>query len=375
MQFPHQLLYCSIALFMPFLAMAGPGTDTSAVEAGMSPVDSLQTDTVPERARWIGIAADTVLLKNGDRLTGHILSFEQGRLKFDAYGPGVSNIKWHKIAYIHGGSRMYKIEDKHGLRYFGYIVPARDSGYIALSGTPPFSLPLADVVRIYPMEERWYRGFKGDAGAGISFDKASSVLRVNVDYHLYYILSRWNFVNDFSFLETGTRQDDPSYRVHFSLMELYSLPKKWVLSEISSFNRNDELGIRSRISFNLGGGNSPVQTERQRLLALTGFVYVLERDIESQDLVNSQEWAISVQHTIYSFANPNISSTLAATSFVGITEKGRYRLDTKADISWEFITDLKLQFSLYFNYDNKAIEGKTSKQDYGTAISLHLDLK
>jgi hypothetical protein len=365
----------SFACLLPFYTTAEPGPDSTAIRAVAPLTDSLMADTLPEKGRWIGIGADTVLLKNGDRLTGHILSFEQGRLKLDAYGPGVTSIKWHKIAFIHGGSRLFRIEDDHGLRYFGYIRHAADSGSISLSGQVPFSIRLEDVVRIYPMEDQWYRGFKGDAGAGISYDKASEVLRINMDYNLYYILSRWSFYNSFSFIETSTQENEPSYRIQANLMELYSLPKKWVLAENTSFTRNDELGVRARISFNLGGGNSLVQTDRQRLLLLTGIVHVLERDAESQSMTTSREWPFSVQYTVYSFDSPNLSSTVTATSFVGITEKGRYRLDTKADVSWEFIPNLQLQVSFYYNFDNKIIEGKNTQDDYGTALSLRLELK
>lgn len=320
-------------------------------------------------------SADTVHLYNGDVITGKILSFEQGRLKIDAQGPGVVNIKWHKIVTIRGGSRIYKVEDRVGEIYIGNIMASKDSGEIDVGAQPAHAINLADVVRVFPLEDDWYRGFKGNLGAGLNYAKSSDVLTANAEYNLYYIISKWRFINDFSYVSTKTENEPTSVRVQVNFQALYALPDKWVLSEISSFSRNDELGIKSRISFNAGGGNNLIQTEKQRLLALSGIVHNSERSVESNDVVSNFEWPVSLQHIIYSFANPDLTSSSEITSYVGMTEKGRYRIDISTDITWEFINNVSLQLSFYYNYDNKVVEGKTSQKDYGTVLSLLVDLK
>src|SRR6185436_18473455 len=118
-----------------------------------------------------------------------------------------------------------------------------------------------------------------------------------------------------------------------------------------------------------------IQTEKQRLLALSGIVHNSEKSIESNTVVTNFEWPVSLQHIIYSFASPDLSTSSEITSYVGITEKGRYRIDFSTDITWEFINNVSLQFSFYYNYDNKEVEGKASKRDYGTVLSLMVDLK
>ncbi|MEO8149602.1 MAG: DUF481 domain-containing protein [Bacteroidia bacterium] len=318
---------------------------------------------------------DTVFLKNGDKITGRIISLEQGRLKIDAQGPGMVNIKWHKISTINGGNRLYKVEDLHGVRYIGLIQSSTDTGKIMVVNEHRYELMIEDILRIFPLEEEWYLGFKGSLGGGVSYTKSSDVLTSNAEYNLYYVISKWRFRNNFSFISTKTTDETSSLRIETNFQALYALPHKWVLSEINSFNRNDELGIKSRISFGLGGGNNIVQTDRQRLLILTGIIHNSEKNIESNDAVSNFEWPVTIQHTVYSFMRPDLTSAIYLASYVGITEKGRYRFDANADITWEFITDVKLQVSVYYNFDNKAVEGKTSEQDYGTILSLIVDLK
>jgi hypothetical protein len=293
----------------------------------------------------------------------------------DAQGPGVISIKWHKISSISGGSRIFKVEDVNGTIFIGKITGSTDTGEIDVISKNRYGIKIENLLRVYPLEEEWYRGFKGSLGAGMNYSKASDVLTVNGEYNLYYVISKWRFINDFSLISTSTNNEAASIRIQINFQALYALPDRWVLSEINSFSRNDELGVKSRFSFGVGGGNNIVQNDWQRLLILTGVIENLEKNIETSEVVSNLEWPITLQHTIYKFARPNLSSSTSISWFEGITEKGRHRMDANTDITWEFVTNFKLKLSFYYNYDNKEIEGKNSKNDYGSVLSLVLDLK
>lgn len=353
--------------------------DTLVVDSIAVKVKSSYASPAPDTVIFVKRSGryipDTLFLLSGDRITGRILSFEKGRFSIDAQATGVASVKWNKIRTIKGGSRNFKVEDTRGEIFIGKIRAAKDSGDIVIQSNLKYGLRLEDVVRIYPMEKKWYRGFKGNLGAGVSYTKSSDVLRLNAEYNINYVVSKWRFVNNLSYIETITNKDEHSVNNTVNLQALYTLPYKWVLSEINSFNRNDELGIRARWSIGVGGGNSIVQTEMQRLMILTGLMQNSERDIESDDLSSNLEWPVTLEHAIFSFLNPNLSTSVSATSYVGLTEKGRFRLDTNADITWEFINNFNLSFSVYYSYDNKTLVGKDTKEDYGTVLSLLLDLR
>jgi hypothetical protein len=317
---------------------------------------------------------DTIFMKTGDKITGKIISFEQGRLKIDAQATGVSSVKWYKIYSVKGGNRIYKVEDVYGDTYIGRLGYSKD-GEIKVSSKNTFTLKLENIVRMFPLETEWYRRFKGSLGAGLNYTKSSDVLTVNTEYNLYYVISKWRFINDFSFISTSANNEDASLRTQLNFQALYSLPGRWVLSEINSYSRNDELGVKSRISFGAGGGNDLIQTDWQRLLFLTGLVQNFEKDIETQQVYSFLEWPVALHHTVYKFMHPNITTTTSLSSFVGLTDKGRYRFDASADINWEFIDNFNLKLSFYYNYDNKPIAGKNTSKDYGTIISLLVDLK
>jgi hypothetical protein len=360
---------------MMFILFAG----FPEMSLGQIPTEIQHTDPAISKKELakVNYIPDTVFLSNGDKITGKILSFEQGRLSIDGQVPGILSIKWHMIVTISGGNRIFKVENIYGNTYYGRITYSSTIGAIFIEEKEEQRLVvLESIVRIFPLESEWYRGLKGDVSAGIDYTKSPEVLRINCDYNIYYVVKKWRFINDFSIMSTLTEEEEnASLRYNYRLQELYALPHKWVLAEFNSVNRNDELGINSRISFAAGGGNSIVQNDRSRLLLLTGFAFNMERDIDSKSTAYNFEWPVSLQHTIYSFIRPDLSTTLSISSFVGITEKDRFRVDGDCDIAWEFVRNLKLILSFYYNYDNKILEGKNTTTDYGYVISLALKLK
>ncbi|MEM0542943.1 DUF481 domain-containing protein [Flavobacterium sp. j3] len=318
---------------------------------------------------------DILYLTNGDKLSGKFISFEQGRMRFDAQGPGIIYVKWYKIKSIACGSKLYRVETTRGEIFKGRIIESSNSGEITVLSTPKQHLKFQNISRIYALESEWYRRFKGDLGGGVSYTKSSDVLRINAESNLYYVIPRWRFINTFSYISTSTGNTDFSERIQFSLEAFYALQKKWFVYEQSSFNRNDELGIDARFSFGIGAGNNLVLTEIQKLQVFTGILQNFEKNIQLNEFNSYLEWQATLHHTIYSFLKPNLTASTNLSSFVGITETSRYRFDATTDLTWEFVTNFKLQLSFYFNFDNKRIQGKNSEIDYGPILSFLLDLK
>ncbi|MGL2963940.1 DUF481 domain-containing protein [Flavobacterium sp. RSB2_4_14] len=321
------------------------------------------------------VTPDILYLTNGDKLSGKLISFEQGRMRFDAQGPGIIYVKWYKIKSIGCGSKLYRVESTSGEIFKGRIIDSPVSGEITVLSIPKQDLKFQNISRIYALESEWYKGFKGDLGGGVSYTKSSDVLRINAESNLYYVIPRWRFINAFSYISTSTADSEFSERIQFSLEAFYALRKKWFVYEQNSFNRNDELGIDAKISFGAGAGNNLVLTEIQKLQIFTGILQNFEKNIQIDEFNSNVEWQATLQHTFYSFLKPNLTASTALSSFVGITETSRYRFDATTDLTWEFVTNFKLQFSFYFNYDNKKIQGKNSETDYGPILSFLLDLK
>lgn len=55
--------------------------------------------------------------------------------------------------------------------------------------------------------------------------------------------------------------------------------------------------------------------------------------------------------------------------FIGLSDLGRIRLDSKASVKYELIKNLYLNLSFYLNYDSNPPR-PTSKSDYGSYASV-----
>ena len=115
------------------------------------------------------------------------------------------------------------MEDILGEIYIGKVASSPDTGEILVLSKPRYGLRLENIVRIFPLESEWYRGIKGDLGGGVSYTKSSDVLRLNAEYNLYYVISKWRLINNFSYIETTTSDEEPTVSVDLDLEARYAL--------------------------------------------------------------------------------------------------------------------------------------------------------
>ena len=66
-------------------------------------------------------------LLNGDRVTGEIKYYKQGRLTVDTTHSSWINVKWNKIQSIES-SKLYDVETIDGVHHFGSLAPSDPPG-------------------------------------------------------------------------------------------------------------------------------------------------------------------------------------------------------------------------------------------------------
>jgi len=99
---------------------------------------------------------DTVVLKNGDRITGDVNSLAQGRLSFDTDAMGTVSIEWDKVAEILSEKSM-QVETTGGIRYFGQLErSARDAEVTVKTTESVETVAIADVVHITPIGQSFW---------------------------------------------------------------------------------------------------------------------------------------------------------------------------------------------------------------------------
>src|SRR6188768_443595 len=124
--------------------------NAATISAFGQAVDS--TQMVQTKDTLKPVTADTLFMINGDKITGNILSYEEGRMRIDAQSAGVINVKYQKIFSVSGGSRLFHIKDVKGTSYIGNITSSLDTGEIILSGQQVTELRFKDIASFRPIK-------------------------------------------------------------------------------------------------------------------------------------------------------------------------------------------------------------------------------
>src|SRR5262245_10103719 len=129
---------------------------------------------------------DTVVIRNGDRITGEIKSLDHGALTYKTDDVGTVMIKWDKISRI-VSPRYFEVEDNAGRRYYGNLQAARDAGRLVVAVTKFMdTLDIPSVVRIFPLGQSFLARVDGHLNLNLTFQRANRLRSFNTDFEAEY---------------------------------------------------------------------------------------------------------------------------------------------------------------------------------------------
>ena len=140
---------------------------------------SAQAARIAEREK-----TDVITLKNGDRLTGRIISAQYGILQLSSRGAGTVSIEWPSIQSI-SSKYMFRVEQAGGLHYEGLIYTT-DGEFHVNTTTGEVTIPLGDVSQILPYEASFWSRVYGSVSLGYSYAKISGVGQTSFAFDANY---------------------------------------------------------------------------------------------------------------------------------------------------------------------------------------------
>lgn len=325
---------------------------------------------------------DTVQLKNGDRITVEIKELDRGqmRLKTDAFG--TIYVKWEDVDHIETDKRL-QVELIDGRRYFGPARPSELSGQLELDVRGDVvTLTTNDIVSIQPIKGT--RGLRGNLdnslSAGFSYTKANSVMRWNIAASTQYRTEKYLASASFDSIVTNNGSGKDSKRRDLGGQYFRYLRDRWLWFANTQLQENDELGIDGRLLVGGGVGRYLFESQNQELLLGVGLTANLENALGSSDPNDSDsdrdaslEGHLSGEWSFFRLHSPKSDVSIRASLFPGITESDRLRGDVRVRYRQEFITDLFLNLTYYYNFDTNPPAGALSETDYGIVTSLELE--
>jgi len=310
---------------------------------------------------------DTVVLKNGNRITGNVKSMAEGQLLFDTDAMGTVTIKLDKVAEILSSTPM-EIETVTGDKYFGKLEKSLQAQQIEIrSDTSTESIAIDDLVHIIPIGASFWKRLQGSMSAGFSYTKSSDVAQFsfsgNVLYQARHNQLALTYTNIVTNQDSGTSQ-----QLYTRLGYRYQPGEHWYGLGFLSGQRNQELGVDGRGVLGAGGGRTLFQINRGVLSLNGGIDLNLENSGSSQN--SSVEAFTAIEYSFYKYSALQSNLVISAIAFPSLTESGRFRW--QVDTSWrqELFNNVFWNWTFYASGDNDPPESATSNSDYGVITSL-----
>ena len=316
---------------------------------------------------------DTVIFKNGDKLTGEVKSLKRGQLNLNTEATGTIGIEWDKISSVASKQRI-QVEISNGSRYFGSLTSSgKGPGIIVVTDNGPQVLETMSIITMTPIEGGGIHALDIDLSVGYDFAKAGGVkhatLGVNMDYRSLIRIESFRF----STVITDSDSQDPSRRTNLGLRHTRLWGKRWFTNGSLSFDQNDELGLNLRTSVGGGIGRYLVQSDTMLLSLEGGLQFSKENLIAEDEDTRSLESTFSAKWDWFLFEDPELDWSTNIQLIPSLTERGRVRGELDTTLAWEIIGDLKWAFSLYGSWDNQPQSPTGATSDYGVNTALAYD--
>jgi hypothetical protein len=313
---------------------------------------------------------DVLVLRNGDRITGEIRKLEYGKLQFKTSDIGTLSVEWSAVASLSSGYN-FDVELVNGLHFYGALsVRASGNGVVVNQLPEPVELSTPEIARIAQIEKGWLDRITGSFSLGYNFAKSSevTVLSAHLDASYRARTIAMNLRADTT--STNTAEEGTLDRNSVAFTYQWLRPKRRYWAALTSFERNEELGIEGRFQVGGGYGYYLRQNTSSEFSALAGLAASKEWIVGTQDSQGNLEGLFGASWRLFRFKSPETSLTSGLTLFPSLSDSGRYRGNLNLSLRREIIDNFFLDLSTYYDYDSRPPGEDAEDSDYGVVTSL-----
>ena len=316
------------------------------------------------------VKTDTVVLVNGNAVTGEIKSLEFGSLKYSTDSMGTVGIDWEDIVAL-SSNQALQVEVTSGQRYFGSLQTTGERFHVLVkTASEDIVLPTHEIVRITPIEtaEKFWQRLDGSFSLGMQTQKSTEVTTSNVAADVSYRTRRYLVGLRLNSSVTDQPDVDVSARQNVGTNYQRFLPNRWFTDWFTSWEKNDELGIQNRLSAGGAIGRYVVQTNKNQLSLTLGAQAAREQFTGQDPGETKGEGRIEIRYLRRNLT-PESSLRFTTQIYPLLENISDYRAET--DLTWrhEFIEDLFLDLTLGHSYQSEP-PTDAEKSDYVFTTSL-----
>ncbi len=317
---------------------------------------------------------DIVIMKNGDQLTGEIKSLLRGELKFkSSYMAEAVRLDWSKVERLESKDQyLIQLIDGKLLTDFLQLASAKndDSDNFSIGKTThSLKVKQIDVLRILPVEARFWKQLEGTVDFGFGFTSGNDQYQTELSAAATYRRGVHTFTASVDSAFSGQTQGTSTARKQFTFDYRRQLSPLWYAGGLFDLLSSDQQSLDLRTT--VGGliGRNLIQKEDTRLSVFGGLAGTHEKysAVVSQNRSVNADALTGLDFTTFRFKTTDIRSRLLV--FPSLTIPGRMRMQATTDLRIEVVKDLFWGFHVYENFDSKP-PVRADKNDLGISTSV-----
>ena len=320
--------------------------------------------------------ADTVILDNGDRLTGELQTLEEGKLSFKTDYAGTLSIDWEHVKELITEDKI-EIEVESGNLYRGSFEQTGEELEVVTEEEGVLTVGIPEVVRITFYDDKlpgFFDILEGAVDIGFNFTRGNSRLNSS-SLGLRGKYRRPDYQISASATSLFTRQDDsePTSRQTADARYDRFFSTRQFAFGLLGLERNDRqrLNLRSR----LGGGYGYKfkDTKTTEFSFLGGFTITNEQFQEVPGAVSkvgasSGEAVAGIDYRTVLFKEVDVITTI---SFIpNLVQTGRYRIEYDSTARIPILAGFSWSLSLFDRFDSNPPRAGVQRNDYGLVTAF-----
>jgi len=304
---------------------------------------------------------DTIHLSNGDRITCEIKELEYGKVRLKTNDLGTIRVEWDAVTSIYS-DKMFELR-----LLDGSIIERTFDTTTYASPIPDFD----QIKEISQIRNRFWNRFDGGVDLGFNYTSSNDILQFSIEGDATYRYYRNHLKIKGASLLSIDSDSDKTRKKELQLSNDHFLNKNNLWRVLMGVEQNTQLGIQQR--WYVGGGIVKDFLHTQKAILFTGLGVLANREKSTDDLIDPQSNAEIVgiiEFRKFSFDYPEMDINAQSQLYTGITEWGRFRMETSVSAKIEIINDFFLGLNFYYDFDNQPIDDSAGKNDFRVTTSI-----
>ena len=316
-----------------------------------------------------GRKTDIIILYNGDRVTGEIISLLGGILEVSTDSMGRLNIEWPEVASV-DSKYHYELRLSNGERMYGsFDDNARPGQVVLVDIFGKHNVESLQVVEIRPIEDNLLDRIDIYLSTTFQYTKATDLGQISFNTDISYEdeASQTRFSGRTDLISSNDEESNSS-RYDIERWSWRKNRSDSFRSLFANYEDNDELGLNRRIGAGYGVGRYWRDTNKTRFTGAMGLQAITE-SFSGQETNEDIELYLSTTFNTWKFTTPELDIDFTFNVYPSLTDSGRVRTDGNLRIRWELIEDLFWDVTAWMTSDNQA-ETEDSTIDYSITTGI-----